>query len=85
MPKPNAKKINVNDIGKPIKITKIMVPNMIKPMTGFGISKNPPGSNRAVTHSKIGKIPGTHISNAITTRTAAVPHKKTRSRSLPIL
>ena len=35
MPNTMAEKINVNEIGKPTKITKIFVPNMIKPMVGF--------------------------------------------------
>ena len=85
IPKPNAKKINVNDIGKPIKITKIMVPNMIKPIIGFGTSNIPPFSNKLETPSKIGKTPGTHISRAIKASVAAVIQRNVPSRFLPIL
>ena len=59
IPKPKARKISVNEIGKPIKITKIMAPSMINPIIGLGISKKPPRSNKEVTHSKIGRILGT--------------------------
>ena len=85
IPKPKAKKINVNDIGKPIKITKIIAPNMINPMMGFGTSNTPPFSNKPETASKIGKMPGTHISMAITTSTAAVIQRQIFSFFLPIL
>ena len=52
MPKKKAKKINVNEIGKPIKITKIIAANMMKPIVGFerpgradiiSVNHSPPG------------------------------------------
>ena len=85
IPKPKARKINVNDIGKPMKITKIMAPSIIKPIIGFGISNIPPLWNKPVTPSKIGKMFGTHISRAITARTAAVTQRQICSFFLPIL
>ena len=35
IPNTNAKKINVNEIGKPINITKSIAPSIISPMVGF--------------------------------------------------
>ena len=52
MPKTKAKKINVNEIGKPIKITKIIAANMMNPMVGLerpgradmiSVNHSPPG------------------------------------------
>ena len=66
IPKPNAKKINVKDIGKPMNMTKIIAPSIIKPIMGFAISNMPPRSKRPVTHSNIGRMSGINISIAIT-------------------
>jgi hypothetical protein len=68
IPKPKARKINVNDIGKPMKITKIIAPSIIKPIIGFGTSNIPPLWNKPMTLSKIGKTFGTHISKVIIAR-----------------
>ena len=52
MPKKKAKKINVNEIGKPTKITKIIAANMMNPMVGLerpgradiiSVNHSPPG------------------------------------------
>ena len=37
IPKTKAKKINVNEIGKPIKITNNIAPIMIRPIVGLSI------------------------------------------------
>ena len=52
MPKKKAKKINVKEIGKPTKITKIIAANMMKPIVGLerpgradmiSVNHSPPG------------------------------------------
>ena len=66
IPKIKARKIKVNEIGNPMKITKIIAPSMIKPIVGFdrpgrafirSVNQSPPGvisgANTAMTnHTK---------------------------------
>ena len=52
IPKTKARKMSVNDIGKPINITKIIAANIIRPIVGFespgrddiiSVKASPPG------------------------------------------
>ena len=56
IPKINAKKISVNEIGKPIKITKIIAANIIKPI--IGLDKLGRDDMASVNHSPPGVISG---------------------------
>ena len=86
MPKMKAKKISVNAIGNPIKITNNIAPIMIRPIVGlssdglaFIISVNaaPPGTKSGKKIANTSQVSDTkYIGSAITNK---------RSRSLPIL
>ncbi len=56
IPKTKARKINVNAIGKPIKITNSMAPSMINPMVALSISGR--AFMRSVNHSPPGTRSG---------------------------
>ena len=68
IPKIKAKKIKVNEIGKPMKITKIIVPSMIDPIIGF--DKLGRAFIRSVNHSPPGVISG--AKTAMTTHNNAI-------------
>ncbi len=65
MPKTNARKISVNDIGKPMNITKSIAPSMISPMVGLdrlgfafirSVNHSPPGTSSGVKIARISQI-----------------------------
>ena len=59
IPKTKARKINVNAIGKPIKITKSMAPSMINPMVALSMFGR--ADMRSENHSPPGTMSGWNI------------------------
>ena len=86
IPKTNARNISVNEIGNPIKITKIIAANMIIPMVGLdnpglvditSVNHSPPGVKSGKKTAIINQKRANKYNGKIL--------KKCFSRSLPIL